>query len=260
MGMYCICVYVCICICRCLCLFLCLCIYIYIYQFYLMYTDRTSFGPFLTCRWMKQPFRKIFPSSHPNWQRHHHQDIVMAAMCNRGDALMYATEFSQASKPWLSLGKTTTIWNQMVPSFYHISWNFHRIYHEISNISNWHHQNFTISMILSMILWWILVKYGELPTHSRAIPRGRQGGGHRRGATLGSCAAICLAAAASRWWGRWIFRIRAVGIRKRWSIVGWRWFKYSWIMDLGPLGPNFLILNCNTCVYIYIYIYILQDL
>lgn len=81
----------------------------YICQFYLMYTDLTFFGPFLTCRLMKQPFRKIFPSSHPNWQRHHRQDIVMAAMCNRGDALMYATEFSQASKPWLSLCKTTTI-------------------------------------------------------------------------------------------------------------------------------------------------------
>ena len=25
----------------------------------------------------------------------------MAAMCNRGDALMYATEFSQAAKPWV---------------------------------------------------------------------------------------------------------------------------------------------------------------
>ena len=66
-----------------------------------MYTDLTFLGPCLTCRSMKQPFRKIFPSSHPNWQRHHRQDIVMAAMCNRGDALMYATEFSQASKPWL---------------------------------------------------------------------------------------------------------------------------------------------------------------
>ena len=45
----------------------------------------------------------------------------MAAMCNRGDALMYATEFSQAIETMAFTLQNDDYLNQMVPSFYHIS-------------------------------------------------------------------------------------------------------------------------------------------